>query len=177
MKRAIALVVLLAATLSVSACGGGGDETVSTSEWANNLCTDLGEWKSSLLTTANSFSGNLTPENAQDAADEVGDATETLVGDLKDLGKPDTEAGQEAKDEVDKLSDELQTGSDEIQRAADEVSGIADVPAAAASVAATATRLRTELTSALTTLSQLDAGAEVKSAIDQSSACNSLKSS
>ena len=57
------------------------------------------------------------------------------------------------------------------------MSSVADIPTAAATVAATATRLRTELTSALTSLSQLDSGAEVKSAIDQSSACNDLKSS
>jgi hypothetical protein len=176
MKRAIALTVLLAAALALSACGGS-DETESPSAWADKLCTDLGEWQSSMQSVASSFAGNITPENAQDAADEVGDATETLVGDLKDLGKPDTEAGDAAQDEVDQLSDELQTGSDEIQRAADEVSGIADVPAAVATVTATASRLRTELTSALTTLSQLDAGAELKSAIDQSSACTSLKSS
>ncbi len=178
MKRGIALAATLISALTLSACGGdGGDETVSTSEWANSLCTDLSEWKSALVSTATAFSGNLSPENVQDAANEVGDATETLVGDLKDLGKPDTEAGQQAQDEVDSLSEELQTGSDEIQRAADEVSSVADIPTAAATVAATATKLRTELTSALTSLSQLDAGAEVKSAIDQSSACNDLKSS
>jgi hypothetical protein len=178
MKRAIALTVLVAAALTLSACGGdGGDETQSPSEWADKLCTDLGEWKSAMQTTASSFRGNLTPENAQDAADEVGDATETLVGELKDLGKPDTEAGDQAQEDVDQLSNELQTASDEIQRAADEVSSVADVPAAAATVAATATKVTTEVTSTLTSLSQLDGGAELKSAIDQSSACNNLKSS
>lgn len=177
MKRAGAFVVLLATALTLSACGGGGDETKSPSEWADQLCTDLGEWKSSLQSTASSFQGNLSPENAQDAAAQVGDSTETLVGDLKDLGKPDTEAGDQAQEDVDQLSDELQTASDEIQRAADEVSSVADVPAAAATVSATAMKARTEVNSTLTSLSQLDGGGELKSAIDQSSACNSLKSS
>jgi hypothetical protein len=179
MKRGIAVVVaLVAVVLTLSACGGdGGEESVSPSEWADSLCTDLDQWKNSMQSVASSFGGgNLTPENAQDAADEVGDSTETLIGELKDLGKPETEAGDQAQDEVDNLSDELQTGSDEIQRAADEVSSVSDIPAAAATVAATATRVLTEITSSLTTLSQLDAGAELKSAIDQSSACQGLKS-
>ena len=178
MARAILGAVVLLSALTLSACGGdSGDETVSPSEWANSLCTDLDQWKSSLQTVRTSFQGNLTPENAQDAADQVGDATETLVGDLKDLGKPDTQAGQEASDDVDKLSDELQKGSDQIQRAADEVSSLADVPAAAAAVAATATQVSNEVKSTLTNLQQLDPQGELKSAIQQSSACQSLQSS
>jgi hypothetical protein len=179
MNRGIAVAVTLISALALAGCGGdGGDETLSPSEWADSLCSDLGEWKSSMQTVAASFGGgNLSQENVQDAADEVSDATEMLVGDLQDLGRPDTESGQEAKDEVDNLSEELQTGSDEIQRAADGVSSAADVPQAAATAGATLTRLRTQLTTTLTNLEQIEPQGEVKSALEQSDACNDLKSS
>lgn len=178
MARAILGAAVFLSAMTLSACGGdNGDETVSPSEWANSLCTDVGQWRSSLQTVRTSFKGNLTPENAQDAADQVGDATETLIGDLKDLGKPDTQSGQEASDDVDELSDELQKGSDQIQRAADEVSSAADIPAAAATIAATATQVSSEVKSTLTNLQQLDPQGELKTAIQQSSACQSLQSS
>src|SRR5262245_26201656 len=178
MARAILGAAVLLSALTLSACGGdSGDKTVSPDEWANSLCTDLDQWKSSLQTVRTSFAGNITPENAQDAADQIGNSTETLVGDLKDLGKPDTESGQQAKDDVNQLSDELQTGSDEIQRAADAVSSVADVPAAVASVKTTANNLTTDITSTMTSLKQLEPQGELKTAIDQSSACQSLSSS
>jgi len=178
MKRGIAAAVtLLCALLTLSACGGDSkDETLTPSAWANTLCTDLDQWKSSLESIRASFGGgNVTPENAQDAADQVGDATETLVGELQDLGKPDTEAGQQARDDVDELSDELEKGSNEIQRAADGVSSASDVPQAAATVAATTRELGTELASTLTKLEQLDPKGELASALEQSPACKDLK--
>ncbi len=175
MKRGRAAAATVLCALALSACGGGGDETVSPSEWSNTLCTDLDQWKSSLESIRTSFGGRVTPENAQDAADQVGDATETLVGDLKDLGKPDTEASEQAQDDVDQLSDELQKGSDEIQRAADGVSSAADVPQAAATVAATTRELGTELASTLTKLEQLDPRGELATALQQSPACKDLR--
>lgn len=178
MKREIAIAATVVCALTLAACGGDdSSQTSSPSEWADTLCTDLGQWRSSLQETASSFKGDLSKENAQDAANAVGDATETLVGQIKDLGRPDTQDGQQAQDEVNNLSDELETGSNEIQRAADDVSSAADVPQAAASITATATRLRTEVTSTLTNLSQLAPGSELQSAVEQSSACNDLKSS
>jgi len=176
MRHGIAAAATLLCALTLSACGGDSeDETLSPSAWANTLCMDLDQWKTSLESIRTSFGGNLTPENAQDAADQVGDSTETLVGELKDLGKPDTEAGQQAQDDVDQLSDELQKGGDEIQRAADAVSSASDVPQAAASVAATTRELGTELASTLTKLEQLDPQGELATALEQSSACKDLK--
>jgi methyl-accepting chemotaxis protein len=177
MNRAIAAAVTLVCALSLSACGGDEeDKTVSPTTWATSLCTDLDQWKSSLESTRASFGGgNLTPENAQDAADQVGDATETLVGDLQDLGKPDIETGQQARDDVDELSDELQKGSDEVQRAADAVSSVSDVPQAAATIAAAAREATTEVASTLTSIEQLEPQGELASALKQSPACKDLK--
>jgi hypothetical protein len=178
MARAILGAAVLLTAFTLSACGGdSGDKTVSPSEWANSLCTDLGQWKSSINDARASFAGNLSPSNAQDAANEVGDATETLVGDLQDLGKPETEDGQQAKDDVDELSDKLQKSSDEIQRAADAVSSASDLPQAATSIAATSTQVKNDITSTMTSLKQLEPQGELKTAIDQSSACQSLSSS
>jgi hypothetical protein len=176
MKRAIAAAASLLCALTLSACGGDNeDKTVSPGEWATTFCTDVDQWKSSLATVRASFGGNLTPENAQDAADQVGDATETLVGDLQDLGKPDIEAGQQARDDVDKLSDELQKGSDEVQRAADAVSSASDVPQAAATIAAAAREASTEVASTLASLEQIEPQGELASALKQSPACKDLK--
>jgi uncharacterized phage infection (PIP) family protein YhgE len=170
MKRGIAAAATLLCALTLSACGGDDeDKTLSPSAWADALCTDLDQWQSSLQSVRASFGGNVTPENAQDAADQVGDATETLVGDLQDLGTPDTEAGQQARDDVDQLSDELEKGSNEIQRAAD------DLPQAAATIAATTREVATELASTLTKLEQLDPQGELASALEQSPACKDLK--
>lgn len=177
MRRGIAAAATLLCALTMSACGGdSGDETLSPSAWANTLCTDLDHWKSSLESIRTSFGGgNLTPQNAQDAADQVGDSTETLVGELKDLGKPDTESGQEARDDVDELSGELEKGSNEIQRAADAVSSASDLPQATATIAATTRELGTELASTLTKLEQLDPQGELATALQQSPACKDLK--
>jgi hypothetical protein len=57
------------------------------------------------------------------------------------------------------------------------VSSLADVPQAAATVAAATREVTTEVASTLTSLSQLEPGGELSSAVSQSSACNELKSS
>jgi hypothetical protein len=175
----VVVVVTLLTALSLSACGGdSGSETTSPSEWADTLCTDLSQWKSSVASVAASFAGgNLSQQQVQNAANDVADATETLVGNLQDLGKPDTEAGEEAQDAVNQLADELQTGIGEIERAADGVSSPADVPQAVSTAGATLETMGDELSSTVTSLEQVDQQGELKSALEQSDACADLTTS
>src|SRR4029453_12085958 len=95
MKRGIAAAATLLCALTLSACGGDDQgKTLSPRAWADAVCKDPDQWQSSLQSVRASFGGNVTPENAQDAADQVGDATETLVGDLPGFGQAATAEGQ-----------------------------------------------------------------------------------
>ena len=73
-------------------------------------------------------------------------ATGTLESDLKDLGKPDTDAGDKAEDQVDQLSTTLQDGADAIDGAIKGVSDASGVPAAVATVTTTLTTMKTRST-------------------------------
>jgi hypothetical protein len=179
MNRGIVTVVVLVCAFALSSCGGdGANETTSPSEWANSLCTDLSQWQSSVASVADSLGGgDLSQEEVQDVANEVADATETLVGELQDLGRPDTEAGQEAQDAVNQLADEMQTGIGEIERAAAGVSSAADVPQAVSAAGAAFMTMGNQLSSTITDLEQLEPQGELTSALEQSDSCNELRSS
>jgi hypothetical protein len=179
MNRGIVTVVILISAFSLSACGGDeGSDTTSPTEWADSLCTDLSQWQSSVAEIAASFEGGtLSQQQVQNAANDFGDATEMLVGNLQDLGRPDTDAGQEAQDAVNRLADELQTGIGEVDRAASGVSSAADVPQAAAAAGAVFMTMGNELSTTMTDLEQLEPQGELKSALEQSDACNDLTSS
>lgn len=178
MNRGIVTLVtlMIAFAFSLSACGGDeGSETMSPSEWADSLCSDLSQWKSSVESVAGSLGGgNLSQEQLQAVVNEVAAPTEMLVGNLQDLGRPDTEGGQEAQDAVNQLADELQTGIGEMEDAAAGASGGTDARQAAAAIGATATMMSDEVSSTLTSVGQQN---ELKSALDQSDACNDLSSS
>jgi hypothetical protein len=179
MNRGIVTVVFVISALSLSACGGDeGNETTSPNEWADSLCTDLSQWRSSIESIRGSFGGRgVSQEQVQDVANEVTNTTETLVGELQGLGRPDTEVGQEAQDAVNQLADEMQTGIGEIQRAAAGVSSAADVPQAVSAAQATFMTMGNQLSSTITDLEQLEPQGELETALQQSDACRDLRSS
>ncbi|HET9322591.1 MAG TPA: hypothetical protein VFO03_01825 [Gaiellaceae bacterium] len=173
MKRLVFSSLLCA--LLLAGCGGDNDSS-SADSWANGVCGDLSTWKDSVKSTAAAFSGGqLSQAQVQDAADEISNATEQLVGDLKDVGTPDTESGQQAKDAVDQLSNELQTDLAQVQRAAAGASGAADTAQAVATIRMAATTMQAQLTTAFQSMQQADD--ELKSAFEDSENCQKLKSS
>ena len=99
------------------------------------------------------------------AAGDIKSASETLVGDLKGLGKPDTKAGQEAKDAIDQLSKEVEQDVEEMQSAVDKVSRCdRERSPAATSVAATLSKMGTQIGSAASKLDSADPDGELKQA-------------
>lgn len=171
-----ALVLVLA--VLAAGCGSKSSEPTSTADWADGVCSAITTWKSSIQSGADSLKGgNLTQDSLKSAGDDVKSATDTLESDLKDLGKPDTQAGQQAKDSIDQLSSDLKTDSDSIKTAVDGVTDLSGVPAAATAIGMTLQTMQNQLTSTVNSLEQLDAQGELQTAFQQSSACQQLSSS
>jgi len=131
-KGVLSLAALLVVGLLAAGCGSDEPEASSTTDWAAGVCTAISTWADSIKSAADPIkSGDISEDSLESAADDVKSATDTLESDLEDLGKPDTEAGQQAKDSLDQLSSDLSTETDTIESAVEDVSGVSDIAAAA----------------------------------------------
>ena len=178
--RRLALVAVPVACLALLAAGCGGKsepETMSTDDWANSVCGDLVTWTTTIKSLATSLQSNPTKAGLQDAVGEAQDATKTLSSDLKSLGKPDTDAGQQAKEDIDQLSDELTTDVDKIQSAVNDASGVSGTLTAISTASATLVTMGQQVSATFGELQKLDAKGELEQAFSNSSSCKELTSS
>ena len=178
MRRALSVALILVLALVAAGCGSKkSSDSSSTADWVSGVCTSITTWKNSVTAAGESLQGgDLSKASLQSAADDAKEATDTLESDLKGLGKPDTESGQQAKDLVDQLATDLNADIDSLKQTADNASGLG-VIAAAAAAATTLGTMRTQLTTTLDSLQQLDTKGELQSAFEQSSACKPYSSS
>ena len=177
MYRAFALVVvaLLAAFLA-SGCGGGKDENSATA-WADDVCSAITTWKDSITSTADTLKGgNLSEDSLRSAADDVESATSDFVDDVRGLGKPDTDAGEQAKESLDHLADEADQNLSAIKSAVDDASGVSGAVAAVTAISAALSTMGSQLSSTFNELEQLDAGGELETAFKEADSCNELQS-
>jgi hypothetical protein len=167
----VASVALLAA-----GCGGSKSSTVTpTDTWASGVCTAVTTWKTSLTNIETTVkSGGLSKDSINTAVNQAKSATDTLAKDLKKLGKPNTQAGQTAKSDLDTLSTELNKNVQTIQDAISGASGAAGVLTAVSTASATLVTMGQEVSSTLTALQKLDPKGELETAFKQADSCKSL---
>lgn len=178
MLRATPALVVLGAVFIAAGCGGGSSSNESSAEeWASGFCSALTSWTDSVKSAGTSLQGNVSEDGLKSAAGDIKRASDTLVDDLKDLGKPDTKAGQEARDAIDQLSSEVEQDVQDMQSAVDEVSGAQGALAAATSVATTLSKMGTQIGSAASKLDAADPDGELRQAFRDSSDCKKLTSS
>jgi hypothetical protein len=176
--RSFALVLVVAVGLVAVGCGSKSSQPMSTADWADGVCSAIATWKGSIKSsTASLTGGNLSQDSLKTAGGDMRSATETLESDLKDLGKPNTQAGQHAKDSIDQLSSELKAGTDSMKSATADMSDISSVRAAMTTMSGALATMRTQVSSTLTSLKQLDPTGELQTAFQQSSSCQQLSSS
>jgi hypothetical protein len=177
-RLTLALVVLITA-VAAAGCGGGksssSSNTSSPDDWANGLCSALVAWTNSVKSATGSLKAGVSKGSLESATGDIKTASNTLVTDLKDLGKPDTKAGQQAKDAADQLSGEIEQDVKNMQNAVDKTSATG-VVAAASSVATTLTTMGSQIGSAASKIGDADVGGELKKAFQNSSACKKLAS-
>jgi hypothetical protein len=170
----------LAAALLFAGCGSKGTttSTESTADWAGNLCTAITTWKTSVNSAVDSVkSGGISKSSLQDSADQVKAADQTFADTLKNLGKPNTKAGAQAKQSLDQLSTDISTEQQKISAAISGVASVTGIVAAAPVVLASLETMSTDVSTTFKQLQSLDASGELSSAFDQASECQALKKS
>jgi hypothetical protein len=163
------------AALALLAAGCGGDESSAspTEEWAEGFCTAITTWTDSITGVTAQFSSpsSLTSEGLTEATNDVKSSTETLVDDLRALGAPDTESGEEVRTSIDELSNTLESEAAKIESAAEGVSGLAELPSAITSITTSLSAMGTAFSSTLQTAESADATGELRTALEDSPAC------
>lgn len=173
--RTRALAAALVAAVALLAAGCGKNDQPTTSEWADGLCSAITTWTSSLTSIASTLqSGGLNKDSLTTAVDDAKSSTQDFTSTLDDLGKPNTDSGQQAQDAVDQLSSEIKADIQTIQDAVDDASGVSGILNAVTVIKDTITKAGTQVSSTVTSLQGLDAQGELESAFTSSSSCQKL---
>ena len=180
LRAAAAFVAVLALAIAAAGCGGSdsSSDTSPVDAWASGFCGAVNDWKNSLkdITAQFNDTSNLSADGVQSAADDARRATDTLISSIKDLGAPDTESGQEAKDAIDSLSTTLDTEMSSIEDTAKGVSNLTDIPGAISTISTSVSTMSTAFSQTLTTISDADTKGELKTAFEDSPDCADLTS-
>ena len=173
--RAAAALAVAVAVLGASACGGDEEEVPAAQQWAGELCTAVNTWRDAISSATATITSNPTREGLEDAADEAKSATEELVDDVRGLGAPDTEAGEQAQQGVEQLADTAESSLATIEENVENVSGTEDLLTAVSTVSATISQLSSQLSESLDELRALgDVDDELTEAFQDAPECEGL---
>ena len=112
----IAAIVIAAVAMRLS-----DDGPPTTEEWAGSVCTSLSDWQESITSLADAGGEPLTADSLRDKLGDASDATSDLVTQLRDLGPPDLESGDELEQQLDASADELESSFESVKASAEEV--------------------------------------------------------
>jgi hypothetical protein len=169
------LVVALVAAVLVAGCGG--DDENSATAWADDVCSAATTWRESITSTADSLrGGNLSEDSLNSAVDDLKSATSDFVDDVRGLGAPDTESGEQAKESLDQLADDADENLSAIESAVDDVSGPSGVVQAMTAIGTAISTMASQVSSTVTELKQLDVGGELETAFNEADSCEDLQS-
>jgi len=172
----VAAIVVAAIAMRLS-----DDGPPTTEEWAGEVCTSLSDWRDSITSLAEVGGAPLTAATLRDKLDEAGDATNELVTQLRDLGPPDLEAGDELQQQLDDSAAELESQFDALEESAD---AAADAPPSEflqrlAGLASDFAALQTAISTTVSSLQDANVAEESKAELQQAFAdapsCQSLR--
>lgn len=180
MKR-LGPVLILTATLAFAAAGCGGSEPAS-QEWAGDVCSAVGDWQDQLEQSASDIREQIQSPGAGTLAAieseirEAADASTELADELKSLDAPDTENGDQAKQQVDSLADQVEDTVDKTKETIDGLPENAGLTEVAEAVAPLLPSLQALVTNVSATLDAVqEAGSELKDGFDEAGSCEQYR--
>ena len=177
MKRALGTFAVVGALVVAIGCGSSSDEsTASAAEaWASDVCTAITTWQTTIGLTVDSVTTDPSRASIETAVNDARAATDEFVQTLDELGAPETDAGDAARQSLGDLSTGLSDDVETIQGALENTSSISGIRGAVTTVAATLSAMGDKIDSTFSDLQDLDAGDEVKQAFADSPDCEELR--
>ena len=177
--RAVLATFVVALAIVAAGCGGSDDETDPTAAWAASFCTAITDWTDSLQEVASQFTdtSNLSQDGLESAADDVRTSTEQLVDEIRGLGAPETDSGEDVQSSLDQLSTTLEDEVATISETVEGASGITGIASAVTAVSTSLAAMGTAFASTLQTIEDADVGGELESALDDSPECSDITNS
>lgn len=158
------------------------ESSPTTTEWAGSVCTSLATWKTSIESLADVSSGTLNAETLELKIDDAQAATQTLVTELKDLGSPDLDSGDELQQQLSSVADEIQADVDMLKQGAEQASEAGSTQEFLSELAALAPQFQALLEQVSTAIAELqdanvaeDAKAELQAAFADAESCQQLQ--
>jgi hypothetical protein len=173
----IAAIVIAAIAMRLS----DDDGPQTTEEWAGEVCTSLSDWRDSITSLADVSGEPLTADTLRDKLGEAEDATSDLVTQLRDLGPPDLEEGDELEQQLDESAEDLESRFDDLKENAE---AAADAPASEflqqlAGLASDFAALQTAISTTVSSLENAnvaeDSKAELQQAFADAPSCQALE--
>jgi hypothetical protein len=179
----VVIAVAIAAAVVIVKATDSGSSSESTTQWADDVCTSLSDWRSSIESLATVSGGSLSRDDLRQKLSDAQVATEQLITDLKDIGPPDTESGTQLKQQLQDSADQLQQSYENLKAQAQDALDADSATAflqGLAQLAPDFQNLLNETASTLDTLQSTDvAGSssdEIKQAFDDADSCQALRS-
>lgn len=178
---ALASVVVAGLALAASGCGGDDDEasgTVPVDEWADGFCSAVSSWTDDLQEIRNRFQdlSSLSRESLEEAGQDASDATDRFTDELDGLGTPETESGQAIDDSIQTLTDTVESEKTDVEEAVEGIDSLNDIPSAISAVGSALSAMGTALQSTFDSLRDQEIGGELRTALEDSEACDDLTS-
>jgi hypothetical protein len=117
---AAVLLSVVAIVIAVVVMRLSDDSPETTEEWADAVCTSLSDWRTSITALADVGGESLTPEALGDRLDDAESATTQLVTEVRELGPPPVDDGDEVEQALDDAAAGLEERFDELRSAAED---------------------------------------------------------
>jgi hypothetical protein len=170
--------VVLGLALVAAGCGGDDSEpsATPTAEWAEGFCSALVDWLGELERATGELRDyrSLSQEAFDQAGGDIRSATEDLTAELRGLGAPDTNSGEEARRAVDTFATSAEAELDEIEQAVEDVFGGTPITRAITTITASLTSINEAYTEMFASLRKVDPKKELQAALKDAESCDDL---
>jgi hypothetical protein len=177
----LAAILVLSAALAILAAGCGGDASAE-EEWAGDICTTVSDWQDQVEQSSDDVREAVRSPGAGtlDAIDtevrEIIDATDNLGDDLRELEPPDTEAGDQAKQELETLAVQLEATATNMKETFDNLPEDAGIRELADALEPLIPTIQSLVASASNTFDAVkETGSELKEGFDNADSCEEFR--
>jgi len=178
MRIVLCLIVLVLALVAVGCGGDDGDSgsATSTADWAEGYCAAITDWASELKQATDQLRdfNSLSRESFQQAGEDIDSATETFTAELRALGAPDIESGEQARRAVETFATAAEADLVTIEAAVENVSGVAGISKAVVSITEGLTSMNKAFMTMVKSLQRIDPKEELQSALEDAESCDDL---